>query len=407
MKLSKRDKRLKRICIIRQWYYPIDPRVRKEAQALVDVGYDIDLICLRKSGEKKRESMSGINIYRLPIAHHRGSKLRYTVEYFSFFVFSFIRLSFLWLKNKYNVIQVNTMPDLLVFVTMLPKLFGARVVLDMHEAMPEVYMDKYEVERDKPIIRVLEYIEKLAIRYADCVITVTEQMKQTFVDREALASKIFVILNVPNDKIFDPILYQGTHKRRHNKFSLISHGAIIERYGLDTAIKAIAILKEKIPCIQLKIVGEGEYLPELIKLVRNLGVERHVQFTGYVPVEKIPEMIMGADVGLVTVKRGLNWDLTHTNKMYEYLATGTPIVISRMNAVEAYFNESCLMFFEPENEKDLATKILYLLKHPEKRRELVRNANRYNQEYNWKKEKQKYCHLVDSLAWKRPLKYGK
>ncbi len=398
MKSSRKGEKLKRICIIRQWYCPIDPRVRKEAQTLVGMDYKVDLICLRKSGEKKRESTSGINIYRLPITHRRGSKFRYIVEYSTFFVFSFAMLSLLWFKNRYNVIQVNTMPDLLVFVTILPRLFGARIVLDMHEAMPEVYMDKYGVDRNKPIIRVLEYIEKLAIRYAHCVITVTEQMKQAFVDRGALASKIFVVLNVPHDKIFYPIVSQGSYKRGHNEFILVSHGTIAKKYGLDTAIRAVAILKEKIPCIQLKIVGEGEYLSELVKLAKNLGIERHVQFTGNIPVEKIPEVIMQADIGLVTVKKGLNWDLTHTNKMYEYLAMGTPIVISRMSAVEAYFNESSLMFFEPENEKDLVTKILYLYRHPEKRRELIRNANRYNEEYNWKKEKQKYCHLVDSLS---------
>ena len=388
-------KNLNKICIIRHSYYPSDPRVRKEAEALIEKGYSVDVICLRKANERNRDLVNKVNIYRLPITHHRGSELRYIVEYFSFFVFSFITLNFLWLKNKYNVIQVNTMPDLLVFVTVLPKLFGVKVVLDMHEAMPEVYMDKYEVDREEPIIRVLEYIEKLAIRYANCVITVTEQMKQTFVDRGALASKIFVILNVPHDEIFDPTLYQGSYKRKRNEFILTSHGTIIQRYGFDTAIKAIAILKEKIPFVQLKMVGEGEYLPELIKLARHLGIERYVQFTGYIPLEKIPEMIMEADVGLVTLKNSLNWNLTHANKMYEYLAMRKPIVISRSKAVEAYFSESFLMFFEPENEKDLAKKILYLYRHPEKRRELVHNADKLNQEYNWKNERRKYYAIVE------------
>lgn len=400
-------KDLKKICIIRHSYYPSDPRVCKEAEVLIEKGYSVDVICLRKANESSRDLVNRVNIYRLPVTHHRGSKLRYIAEYFSFFVFSFVTLNFLWLKNKYNVIQVNTMPDLLVFVTVLPKLFGVKVILDMHEAMPEVYIDKYGAGRDKPIVRVLEYIEKLAIRYANCVITVTEQMKQTFVGRGALASKIFVILNVPDDRIFDPTLYQGSYKRKRDKFILISHGTIVQKYGLDTAIKAIAILKEKIPSIQLKIVGEGEYLPELIKLVKHLGIERHVQFTGYIPLEKIPEIIMGADVGLVTLKNSLNWNLTHTNKMYEYLAIRKPIAISRMKAVEAYFDESSLMFFESENEKDLAKKILYLYRNPKKRRDLVRNADKFNQEYSWKKGKQKYYHLVDSVAWKRAMKYGK
>ena len=107
------------------------------------------------------------------------------------------------------------------------------------------------------------------------------------------------------------------------------------------------------------------------------------------------------------LRKGLNWDLVHTNKMYEYLAFRKPIVISRMKAVEAYFDEFSLMFFESENEKDLAKKILYLYRHPKKRRDLVRNADKFNRGYSWKKEKQKYYHLVDSVTWKRPMKYGK
>ena len=70
-----------RVCIIRQNYYPLDPRVRREAEALEMLGLEVDVICLRRPGEPRRERRGLVTVYRLPLAHATGGPLRYVFEY--------------------------------------------------------------------------------------------------------------------------------------------------------------------------------------------------------------------------------------------------------------------------------------------------------------------------------------
>ena len=113
---------MKKLCILRHGHYPFDIRVRKEALALAAKGHQVDIICLKKGAEKSREVNQGINIYRIPIKHRRESISRYIYEYTAFFSLATIKLCSLYFRNRYDFIQVNTLPDFLVFATIIPKL---------------------------------------------------------------------------------------------------------------------------------------------------------------------------------------------------------------------------------------------------------------------------------------------
>ena len=108
------EKNGKRVCIIRQRAYYELP-VRREAEALLNAGYDVDLICLQDEGHENEEMDNGVQIYRIPLRLSKGSVIRYLQEYFSFFIQAMIKLTTLHFKKRYDVIQVNTMPDFLVF----------------------------------------------------------------------------------------------------------------------------------------------------------------------------------------------------------------------------------------------------------------------------------------------------
>ena len=84
---------MSRICIIRHYYYPEDPRSRREAEALVEAGHEVDLLALRQAGEPAREVINGVNVRRLPVGHYRGSLLLYAYEYSAFFVLAFLVLA--------------------------------------------------------------------------------------------------------------------------------------------------------------------------------------------------------------------------------------------------------------------------------------------------------------------------
>lgn len=385
---------MKKVCIIRQGYFPHDVRVRKEALALIDKGYKVDVICLQDPGEEKEEVYRGVNIYRLPMQHRRGSVLRYLYEYLTFFFLAGLKVSSLFFRNRYDFIQVNTLPDFLVFATLIPKMFGARVILDLHEPAPELWGSIFGFDR-KFLIRIVKFAEQISIRYADKAITVSEQMKDNYINRGAPPSKISVILNVPNLE-FNPDRYKEYYQNHTNeKFLLICHGLIVKRYGQQTLIKAVSLLKDKIPSIQLNILGKGEYEGELKKLVSDIHLEDYVRFHGVIPFDDMIKMIAKSDIGIVPVERNPYSDLVHTNKMFELIAMKKPVIISKTRAVEEFFSpdSSCLKFFESGDEKGLAKCILDLYKDPETREKMVKNAYAKFESVRWEKMQEVYCSL--------------
>ncbi len=118
-----------RFCVIRHGYYPEDVRVFKEVRALYEAGYSVDVICLRKTGEKRKEIVDGVCVYRLNHLHKRHSLLRYFYEYGISFLKMFVLVTVLFFRRDYKFIQVNTLPDALVFVTIIPRFFGTKSLL--------------------------------------------------------------------------------------------------------------------------------------------------------------------------------------------------------------------------------------------------------------------------------------
>lgn len=389
-----------RVCVIRHHYYPRENHVRRDAEALCDAGYEVDIICLKLKNEKKLELVNGINVYRIPLGHGRGGILRYIIEYGAFFILSFIKLTSLHLEKKYAIVEVDTMPDFLIFVTVVPKLLGAKTVLYMFEAMPELFASKYKVSRQHLIVRLLEIIERIASSYADRIVTVNEVIKKVFVSRKVPTSKITVILNSPDEEIFKRESYGNGYMKKRKCFVLVCHGTISKRYGFQTAIKAVSLLRNKIPDLRLEIVGNGEYMEGLVSLVTHLSLEDVVNFRGYVSLDKIPNLIMQSDIGLVPIAKDNFTDLMLPNKLFEYIALGRAVISSNLMTIRTYFNNDSILFFESNNEKDLARCIFQLYQNPAKRTSFVRSANKIYEKYRWSKMKKEYLKVYEDLTRK-------
>ena len=92
---EKTSERPRFVCMLCHSYYPWDPRVRREAECLIDAGYSVDVLCLKKPGEPASDSYNGVSIYRLPIKRHHGSGvLVYLGEYVAFLLIAAIALVF-------------------------------------------------------------------------------------------------------------------------------------------------------------------------------------------------------------------------------------------------------------------------------------------------------------------------
>jgi glycosyltransferase involved in cell wall biosynthesis len=384
--------------LIRQGYYPLDPRVRREVDALVRAGHEVDVICLRRPGEQRFESHGPVTAHRVPIPTRRAGRFNYVIQYGAFFGVASVLVAVLHLRRRFDVVQVNSMPDSLVFSAIVPRLLGARVLLDLHECMPEFYAVKFGVGLRHPAVRFVAWIEQAAIRFADQVITCTEQMRSAFVSRGAQPAKIEVILNSSDEDEFDP-RHVGPSKPVPGQLRLICHGTIERIFGIDVIVRAVALLKHEIPGLRLDVYGEGSALPELHSLIAELGVSDRVHLSRcWVPLDQLVQAIADADAGIVALRRDIFRDLTHSNKMFDYITMRKPAIVSRTRAVEAYFDESCFQMFTAGDERDLARAIRELHDDPELRHQLVSRATYVNEPYRWPHQRQRYQEIVGRLV---------
>ncbi len=384
--------REKRVCIIRHNYYPQESHIRRDAETLRDTGYEVDIICLKYKNQPYFEVVNGVNVYRVPVSHQRGRILRYIIEYIAFFILSFLKLNLLYLKKKYIVIEVDTMPDFLVFAAIIPNILGAKVILYMFENMPELYSFEHKLSIEHPVVRFLKIVEKLSLKFADKIIVTHEPACRIFAKHRIPKSKFAIVLNVPDEKKF--ILPSSKLSNSYsNEFCLVSHGSILRRYGFQVIIKSLKVLESKIPNLRLLIVGDGEYRHSIEKLVWELNLDEKVLFIGFIPFEQIPAVISKTHIGIVPMLA----DLMLPNKLFEYIILDIPSIVSDLPTMREYFNKDCVMYFEPGNPKDLAKKILYLYNHPEKRKELVKNSSKVYEKYRWSNMRKKYIAVYEDL----------
>ena len=383
-------------------YYPAsETRVERQARALVARGFEVDVICLRNQGEPAMESDGGIAIYRLPVQRHKKrSVVLQLFEYLVFFALAFVRLTVLHWQRRYSVVQVHNLPDFLIFAALAPKLMGASLILDLHDLMPEFYAARFDSDIASWAVRLVAWQESLSCRFADHVITVTELWQQTLIKRGLPPEKVSVVMNVADDRVFQPAAKDGERVvRGDDRFHLIYHGNLTQRYGLDLVIQAVDRVRREIPQIHLTIHGGGDYRQLLLELVNELDLGNHVSFSArFVPTSKLPEFISQADVGIVPYRQDVFTDGILPTKLMEYVALGIPVIAARTSAIAAYFDETMIQFFTPDDPDDLARCIQMLYADPERLAQLARNAELFNQRYNWMNLSAEYVALVERIG---------
>jgi glycosyltransferase involved in cell wall biosynthesis len=387
-----------RLCLVRHGYYPADVRVRREAEALVDAGYEVDLICLRAPGEPARERVGGVGVLRLPMTHRRAGLGRYLFEYTAFPLAAALVLAARQVWRRYDVVQVHTMPDHLVFSAAVPKLMGARVILDLHEAMPELYKSKFGPS--SRAVRIITAIERASVAFADRVLVVSEPHRDVIASHGIPREKLTIVMNAPDERLFAPL---SARRSGNGSLVLVSHGTLVDRYGYETAIRALAIAREELPNAQLLIIGEGEDAPRLRAIASELGLDDRVRFLGSRPIDEISSHIAGADIGVVANELDEFTDIVVPTKLMEYVVLGVPAVVARSQAVEAYFDEGSVRFFAPGDPRELARALVEVAGDPRRARARARRAAKaFLADHGWSRSRERYLALVAGLSRRAP-----
>ncbi len=382
--------------------------LRREVEALAASGVRCDILYLGSHGTAWVTDIGdGVTLRRLPGMKSRGGTCRYLAEYGGFVVVAAVVLGYLHLRHRYRAVQINTMPDFLVYAAIVPKLLGTPVVVFMQEPTPELAATLGSGRR---VVRVLEKLEQAALRFADHAITVTDRLRDLYVRRGADRAAVSVVLNGPDPTHILPERTLPPRPTTEGRFVVLCHGTIEDRYGHDTIIDAVALAQEQAPGLRLVVTGRGGGTDTMLRRIDERGVGHLVRYEGWVTEQRLAELLCEVDAGVVGQKASPYSHLVHTNKMYDYWIAGLPVIASRLDATAAEFDDDTIAYFTPGDPRDLARQLVRLAQSPELCRQLARSGRRAYESVGWPVQRERfldvYRALVPGLVEPAPVAVG-
>ena len=241
-----------------------------------------------------------VHVHRFPLLRRRAGMVRYVFEYAVFFAWAFSKLTISSFRRKYDLVRVHNLPDLLYLTSIVAKLRGSRIILDLHDPTPELCRTIFRLSpRHAFLVRLAVVLEKCSVGFADVVFTPNLAFRDLFSKRTGFGRKIHIIMNSPSEEAFAPPASEAQNgaappqqSSTTKPFQLMSRGLIAERHGLDLLILAVASLAKEIPEVRLDVYGRpNSYLDHVRKLAEERGIGNKVRYHGFRSLEEIARVI--------------------------------------------------------------------------------------------------------------------
>lgn len=392
--------------------YPSDVRVKKEAQALVNSGHKVFLICLRRKGEDSYAVADGMYITRI-----HGGKTNIALAFWDIIMsLRFIHPVFQhhlssWItKNGIEVLHVHDLP-LAGTALWAKKNLGIPVVLDLHENYPDALGIWFSWKRN-PLVRIKNRLfmhpekwkkhEKTAVEGSNKIIAVVEEMRDRLVhDYQTDQDKIVVVTNTEGKSFVSQPLFPDVYAQHKGNLILAYTGNIGPHRGVDTVIEAMALLKEK--PIHFIISGHGNMavMKHLSKMVDRLMLRNQVFFYGHQPFDRFYSLMHFADVNVIPHKSNPHTDHTVPHKLFQAMMAGKPLLVSSCRPLKRIVEGTRSgLVFRHDDPADCALAIQKLYENPELRQslgamgmEITLNGN-----LNWEHTQLQLLQLYNTLT---------
>ena len=386
------------VCMLVQNVYDIDPRVRRKAEALVAAGYSVDVLGLRAANGEAHYTVNGVNVYTLALGKMRGSKLRYILEYAVFFLWAMFRVTALMRRRRYVAIDINTLPDFLVFAAVPARWMGAKLILDMHEITAEFYISKFGIAEHSWLVHLLNFQERISFNCADHVLTITEPIEDLLVSRGLDRRKSTVVMNAVDEAPFASVLRGGKVDPDPDKFVMMYHGTLTSVYGLELAVEAFSLAQANMPGAEFWILGSGTEEKRLADLARERGVSDQVKLLGRVPASDMPGWLARCDAGILPMRQDIFLDFAFPNKLPEFIIMGKPVLMSGLKTIRYYFSERALAYFTPNDAAALARQMERLYHDLGLRTQLAARAKQEYVPLRWDIMKRRYLNVIEQAS---------
>lgn len=394
----------KRVAMISYSFYRNDDRIRRHVSNLVADGFEVDLISLRYTDQKTDFTKEHVRLF-FPRSRCYGvsNQLRVLWEYVAFmWSCTFILLSNHLFSKRYCLLHVNNMPNFLVFSGLPLRILRVPLLLDIHDAMPEIYQDKFGGKPRPFITRCLYLEERVCMRLADYVITTEHTKWQRLLTNGLSKDKSDVVMNAADPGVWKRLSTPEEEMDPTKEFRLIFHGTLAPRLGVDVALRAMKTIIQSIPQVRLDILGDGEQRTELVQMTEEMGLSKWVHFSdGFVPVDKLPDYVCRAHLAILPYRNTIAVKYGMPTKLLECVRLGVPCVCVDIPTVLHYFNDRQVRFFPSEDSEALAAQVIGLYERPEEREELVHEAAKFLDQHNFETERDRYLGVVHKLVDRR------
>lgn len=378
--------------------FPRDPRIRRYVNALNEESIYCIIICSKKKRDKLFENWNGNLVYRIPVAKSRRSFFLTLIEYSFFTFFSAILISYLGIRYGFKIIHVHTLPDSLIFAAVFNKLFGAKLILDLHEIFPELFIARKPGLENSFWVKILKFNEKISIKFADVLITIHDNAKEIFITRnKGIENKIHVIMNG-----VDPNEFNETQLSPTEKFVIIYNGTINKILNLTMIVEALAGLKNKMPAgdfdkIVFRLYGDGPSVDEILNLAEKLNVKEKVEYMGYLAPPEMRKEVLKSNVLILPPLKNIYSDLFYTIKLIETIYLKIPVIATRLNTYKRYYREESIFYFDSGNLEELMKRISEVFYNKDLVSVKVKNAFEDYQKVRWEIMKERYLEIINRL----------
>jgi glycosyltransferase involved in cell wall biosynthesis len=387
----------RRVAILVHAVFPGDPRVRRQSDALLEAGYDVDVLCLRRPGERLETVENGVRVRRLPIDRTFVGFAGHVAEYLVFTAVAAWHLAREQRRRHYDLVQVATPPDFLVHAALPERWRGVPILLDLHEDMPAFFRDRFAHPLLRPMRPLVDAATRASAALADELITVHEPLRDLAIRRGVDPQRIRVVMNSADPRMFDPSRHARRPFMADGTLRLVHHSNFQRVYGLDRAIEGLGRVRPDLDW-RLDVYGEGPWRSQIEAAIARTGLADRVTLHGRVPMDDLPTLLAAADVGLVPSLDEPYLHLSLSTKLLEFAAMGVPTIATDLRTFRHHFTDAALRYVSGDDPSALAAAVESLAADPQGTMAMGLEAQRQAAAYDWSLQKARYLEVVERLT---------
>ncbi|UCE38109.1 MAG: glycosyltransferase family 4 protein [Thermoplasmata archaeon] len=385
--------------------FPPDIRVEKEARSLISSGHKVHLLVRGSSNQKKEEIVNNIHVHRFFVPTYDMPFLGYSTY---FFIHRY-KLTYRIIRTirKYGIqaLHVHDLPYGMA-AAMAGKIYNLPVIFDMHEHYVDLMKSNFEVQgMNVPLLpSLLSYEERLVCSNAKKVVVVAEEGINRVAQQHKISKdKIVLVSNTADIQLlsrFEEDHKKHKHEKEKDDIILSYIGIFSKDRGIDVLLKAMPLILDKHENVKLLLVGVDPYVEELTDLIKDLGIQNKVKFTGWVPISKAMEYVIESDLCTVPHQSTPQRKTTLPHKIFQYMYFKKPVVVSDIPPLKRIVTEAkCGLVFKADDHTDCAQKVNEILDNPKILFEMGENGRKAVQRiYNWNEDAKKLLKLYEELS---------